>query len=623
MRLPVRRLHQDLISPAEAGTVPGLFERRCERTPRGEAYRQYDERSAQWRAFTWSEMSALAGRWQACLARLSLDRAERTAVLLRNSVEWVCFDLAAQALGLIVVPLYTNDSPRNMAHILRDSGARVLVLESADQWSGIAALRAQFPALAHVLCLQPEPPQPLEADIAWQPIGPWLAEAKGEFRSGSRDAAAIATLVYTSGTTGPAKGAMLSHASILWNAAAVLSRVPAYREDLFLSFLPLSHAFERTVGYYLPMMSGATVAFARSVQDLPEDLRRLRPTVLISVPRIYERAYARIQQELGARSGLARKLVRRSAELGWKRFEFEQRRGERLGIAQRLLRLVLQQLVARRILARLGGRLRVCVSGGAALAPELSRWLIGIGTPLLQGYGLTEAAPVVTANHAADNQPASVGVPLPGVQLRLGPGDEVLVKSPGVMCGYWERPEETGRAIDADGWLHTGDLGRLEVGHLYITGRIKEILVLSTAEKLAPTDLEMAITGDPLFEQAMVVGEGQPYPSALIVVNAVAWQQLCEELGLAFDDPAALTSKPALSAVLDRIAARLASFPSYAQVRRVWLSRTAWTIEAGLITPTMKLKREVLAQHFADRIEALYRAERETAGSAGHGTGQA
>jgi long-chain acyl-CoA synthetase len=267
----------------------------------------------------------------------------------------------------------------------------------------------------------------------------------------------------------------------------------------------------------------------------------------------------------------------------------------------------LQRLVARRILGRLGGRLRVCVSGGAALAPALSRWFIGIGTPLLQGYGLTEAAPVVTANHLADNRPASVGIPLPDVELRLGPSSEVLVKSPGVMRGYWSHPEDTARAIDAEGWLHTGDLGRLEAGHLYITGRIKEILILSTAEKVTPTDLEMAITGDPLFEQAMVVGEGKPYLSVLLVVNAAAWQQLCEHLGLASDDPSALSSAPALTAVLDRIAARLTSFPSYANVRRVWLTREAWTIEAGLITPTMKLKRESLAQRFADQIEALYR----------------
>jgi long-chain acyl-CoA synthetase len=611
----VRRLHQNLISPTDARTLPGLFVRRCERTPEGEAYRQYDERAAQWRGFHWSDVHALAGRWQACLSRLSLDPGERAAILLRNSVEWVCFDLAAQALGLVVVPLYTTDSPGNLAHILRDSGARVLLLQSADQWRRLAELRSHFAALTQVLCLQTEPSPRPEAGIAWQPVEPWLAEATDAFRTPFNDPTATATIVYTSGTTGPPKGVMLSHANILWNAAAVLSLVPAYREDLFLSFLPLSHAFERTVGYYLPMMSGATVAFARSVQDLAEDLRRERPTVLVSVPRIYERAYARIQQELGGRSGFAQKLVRKTVELGWKRFESEQGRGERLGVTQRLLWLALQRLVGRPILGRLGGRLRVCVSGGAALAPELSRWFIGICTPLLQGYGLTEAAPVVTANHPADNLPASVGVPLPGVELRLGPGDEVLVRSPGVMRGYWGRPEDTGRAIDAEGWLHTGDLGRLEAGHLHITGRLKEILVLSTAEKVAPTDLEMAITGDPLFEQAMVVGDGKPYPSALIVVNASGWQQLCESLGLAPDDPDALSSTPALAAVLDRIAARLTSFPSYARVRRVWLTREVWTIEAGLITPTMKLKRDLLAQRFADRIEALYRATERGAGA--------
>lgn len=603
----MEHLRLDVIQAAQAVTLPGLLECRCERTPRAEAYRQYDERTAEWRSFTWGEIHKLVGRWQDSLAETDLVPGERVAILLRNSVEWVCFDLAAQALGLIVVPLYTTDSPGNIAHVLADSGARLLFLGAAEQWTPLAPLRSRFPALTQVLCLASEHPRDLESGLSWRIVAEWLAGEEAELEIHARDPNAIATLTYTSGTTGPPKGVMLSHANILENAQAVIAHVPSYREDVYLSFLPLSHAFERTAGYYVPMMSGSTVVFARSVQDLAEDLRLVRPTVLISVPRIYERAHTKIQQELGRRSKAIQHLVRRTAELGWQRFEAAQGRGERLSVAKRLLCIVLQRLIARPIRGRLGGRLRVCASGGAALAPELARWFIGMGLPLLQGYGLTEAAPVVSSNTAADNQPSCVGTPLPGVELRLGASDEVLVKSPGVMRGYWNRPEDTSQALDADGWLHTGDIGRLEMGHLYITGRIKEILVLSTAEKAAPVDLEMAITGDPLFEQAMVVGEGKPYLCALLVVNQHAWDELCATLGLAPEDQSALASAAAVSEALDRTTARLEPFPAHARVRKVWLTREPWTIEVGLITPTMKLKREALAQQFKDQIEALYR----------------
>ena len=603
----MRHLNLDVISAAQAVTLPGLLERRCERTPHAEAYRQYDEQAARWRSYTWSEMRALVRRWRGSLSKAGLVPGERVAILLRNSVEWACLDLAAQALGLIVVPIYTTDSPGNIAHILADSGARLLLVGSAGDWSRLASVRSRFLALTQVLCVRSEQPQHLESDLSWQAVATWLAGEDAEVEIHANDPNAIATLTYTSGTTGPPKGVMLSHANILENAQAVIAHVPSYREDVYLSFLPLSHAFERTAGYYVPMMGGSTVVFARSVQDVPEDLRLVRPTVLISVPRIYERAHTKMQQELDRRSKAIQHLVRRTAELGWKRFEAAQGRGERLSVVERLLCVVLQRLIARQIRDRLGGRLRVCVSGGAALAPELAHWFVGMGLPLLQGYGLTEAAPVVSGNTAADNQPSSVGTPLPGVQLRLGASDEVLVKSPGVMRGYWNRPDETSKVLDADGWLHTGDIGRLAMGHLYIMGRIKEILVLSTAEKVAPVDLEMAITGDPLFEQAMVVGEGKPYLCALLVVNQHAWDELCASLGLASEDPNALASAAAVGAALDRTSVRLEPFPAHARVRKVWLTREPWTIEAGLITPTMKLKREALAWQFEDKIEALYR----------------
>jgi long-chain acyl-CoA synthetase len=589
---------RDAIGADEARTVPGLFLRRCERTPDAEAYRQRDPE--QWRAYTWRDMKREVGRWQRALAREPLARGDRVAVLARSGVEWVAFDLAAQSLGLVVVPLYTTDNPGNLAHILGDSGARLLFADTVARWRALAPLAREFPSLEGLVCLEESGPDERFAGVGFSVVRDWLpAEAADpEDRAGPPES--LATIVYTSGTLGRPKGVMLSHANLLANAQAVLAAVAGYREDLYLSFLPLSHAFERTVGYYVPMMAGSTVAYARSVQRLPEDLAAVRPTVLVSVPRIYERAYARIAGDLAERR-LARALFDATVALGWRRFE------GRPGVAATLAWPLARRLVAKRILDRLGGRVRVAVSGGAPLAPEHARVFIGLGLPLLQGYGLTEAAPVVAANRLDDNVPDSVGRALPGVELRLGADDELLVRGPNVMLGYWRQPDATRAAIDLDGWLHTGDKARIEDGRVHIVGRLKEILVLSTAEKVPPADLELAITEDPHFEQAMVVGEGLPYLAALVVLSRERWPGLAHAAGVDPRDPGALSAPAVVSAALARIERQLARFPSYARVRRAWLTLEPWTIEAGLITPTLKLKRAALAQRFAEAIAQLYR----------------
>src|ERR1019366_9284057 len=594
----------DLISGAEARTLPGLFLRRCEKTPEAEAYRQYDP-AGTWRSYRWREIKALAGRWRAALARENLAPGERVAVLLRNSVEWVCFDQAAQSLGLAVVPLYVTDNPENIAHILRDSDARALLLRTSEQWQALAPLRARFPGLARVLCLERAAMAVAGAGIELSFVSDWLAVEEEPMSAGQVDAHALATIVYTSGTTGRPKGVMLSHYNILSNAEAVLKFVPAYREDLFLSFLPLSHAFERTVGYYLPIMTGSTVAFARSAQELAQDLLAIRPTVLVSVPRIYDLAYARVQLGLEKKGFAARALFAWAERIGWRRFEAAQGRGAAAGRLANLPWPLLRRLVADQILARFGGRLRLAISGGAPLSPTLARSFIGLGVPLLQGYGLTEAAPIVSVNLSDDNVPDSVGAPLPGVEIKLAGQDELLLRGPNVMLGYWNCPQDTREAIDADGWLHTGDQARIVGRRLYITGRLKEILITSTGEKIAPADLEMAITSDPLFAQAMVVGEGMPYLAALIVLGPEAWLEAAKTLSLDAGDPASLKSAALLRAVRDKIRRLLRRFPSHTRVRETWLTLQPWTIENGLITPTLKIKRAQIEQRFAREIREL------------------
>jgi long-chain acyl-CoA synthetase len=333
----------------------------------------------------------------------------------------------------------------------------------------------------------------------------------------------LAAIVYTSGTTGKPKGVMLTHRNVVANVQAVLQRVQPTPADRFLSFLPLSHTFERTAGYYLPIAAGSCVAFARSVAQLGEDLVSQRPTVLISVPRIYERVHAKLQEVL-ATSPLKARLMVLTQTVGWRRFRAEQGlpadEAGRPGLLDPLLWPLLRRLVAQPVLARFGGQVRVAVSGGAPLAPAIARCFLGLGLQLVQGYGMTETSPVVGVNAPEDNDPASVGRALPGVEVRIVENRELQVRGPSVMRGYWRRDEDTAKVLAADGWLSTGDQAEIVDGRIHIRGRIKEIIVTSTGEKVPPVDLELALCEDPLFEQAFVVGENKPFIGAVAVVNA-------------------------------------------------------------------------------------------------------
>jgi long-chain acyl-CoA synthetase len=593
---------QDPISPAEARSLCGLLIERARRTPNGPAYTRFDVAAGRWRTSTWAQTRAQVGRWQAALETEGLKPGDRVAIMLGNRPEWVHFDLAALGLGLVTVPLYPNDRPESVRHQLEDSEARLLLLEGLEGLAELEPIAPTLAALRRVLLLEFPGHQDLPANTT--PVARWLPQAAGPPRDRVADPGALATIVYTSGTTGPAKGVMLTHGNLLWNAAACLSLVPARSDDRFLSFLPLSHTLERTAGYYLALMAGTEVVYARSIPQLAEDLQAQRPTVLIAVPRIFERIHAKVRDGLARGGAPKRWLFAAAVSAGWARFQYRQGRGP--WRPSLLLAPWLDPLVGARLRARLGGRLRVAVCGGAPLAPEIARTFVGLGVPLVQGYGLTEASPVISVNTLEDNIPASVGLPLPQVEWRIGTQDELLVRSPGIMRGYWGQPDATAAAIDAEGWLHTGDQAHLAQGHLYITGRIKEILVLATGEKVAPVDLEGAILGDGLFNQALVIGEGRPYLSVLAVPEPEPYAAWAAAAGL----PARLDpshQEPRLEqALLARVNQRLKGYPAAAKIQRLALVEGPWSIESGLMTPTLKLKRALILARHRDQVAALY-----------------
>lgn len=591
-----------VITPYLARTLPGLLVERAQRTPRSEAYRHYDVESASWQSTTWAETYREVARWRAALHGENLRCGDAVGIMLGNSREWVYMEQAALSLGLVAVPLFTNDRAENVAYILEDARIKILILGGSDHLTQLAPITAQLAALPRVLCVAPA--RPANAPENLRCIHGWLPADAPRFTPHAAQPDDLATIVYTSGTTGKPKGVMLSHRNILGNAHAGVLLIPIFPDDLFLSFLPLSHMLERTLGYYIPMMTGAAVAFARSVPQLGEDLASVRPTVLISVPRIYERVYARIQEQLATRPPLARRLFEAAVNIGWARFQSQQCRAT--WAPSLLLWPLLNLLVARKIMNKLGGRVRVAIAGGAALSPQIARTFIGLGLPLIQGYGLTEFSPIISGNKLDDNIPESVGLPLEGVQTRVADNGELLAKGECIMLGYWNNPEATRAIIDAEGWLHTGDQVRIESGHIFITGRLKEIIVLANGEKIAPADMEQAIATDPLFEHVMVVGEGRPFLSALVSLNNEQWQKLAAKLGISANDPSATKNKPVIDELLRRIAARTGAFPGYAQIRRVAVTTEAWTIDNGLITPTLKLRRSRILAHFPNEVQQLY-----------------
>lgn len=586
---------------------------RARQIPQTVALRQYDRKEKAWKDVTYASLDKQITAWRRALEALHLERGARVAILLNNSVDAVLADQAVLANGLIPVPLHAIDTPGSSAFILIDSQSSALITNKADRWGLIEKTNVPMPDLKRVILTEEtginekdEHRQILSKDI-------WLASGKDiqELPEGpkSEDLAAI---VYTSGTTGRPKGVMLTHHNIVENVIATLIHIaPAPKPGyIFLSFLPLSHTFERTAGYYLALGMGCTITYNRSIMLLAEDLRTVKPDVLISVPRIYEKIYARINEQLGKKPAIARWLFNCAVNVGWRKFCAENKLPVPKSpwqFADSFTGPILKKLVADKVLEQFGGNLKVAIAGGAALNGKVARVFGGLGLAPIQGYGMTEASPIIAGNSLTLNQPDTVGKLFSNLQMRLAPEThEIQIRGSSIMRGYWKRPEDTARVLDSEGWLSTGDVGEInETGLLRIKGRIKEIIVTSTGEKVPPVDLELALETDPLFSQAYVVGENKPFISAVTVLNPEEWKKLAAELKVSASE-ASLKLTSVRTAILKRVKAAAADFPHYALPRKVLLTLKPWTIENGLLTPTLKLKRTPLAKFFKKEIDEIY-----------------
>ncbi len=595
----------------EFKVIPDMLVRTVRIWPDRTAYRWYDNRTNAWLSLTWREFYERVRKWRRAFAKMGLNHGDRVAMLLPNSIDALTFDQAALANGLVPVPLHAIDTAGSSVFILNNSRARFLVTVSYARWNSLVEFGEDLPHLQQVVLTNESESGTSLEHIPYCGLEEWLATGKDvKELPGPPSCEDLAAIVYTSGTTGRPKGVMLTHTNIVSNTMQTVERLGITEQDEFLSFLPLSHTFERTVTYYSALSTGACLSISRGMAQLSDDLLQINPTIMCAVPRVFERFYSRLMLTYRKMPPKKKNFFMWAQEVGWRHFCREN------GLpvehsAREFLDPFVSGYLSRKaglpVRSIFGNRARILVAGGAALNYTVAKFFCGMGVPIRQGYGLTESSPVLSVSCATGNHPATVGEPLAETEVRLGEMDELQVRGPQVMRGYWERPEETSQAFTEDGWLRTGDQADLsDGGRIRIKGRIKEIIVTSVGEKISPVDLEFAIKEDHLFEQVMVVGENRPFITALVVPNPELWKALCSDLELDPDDPTTMGSRDVRTTVLKRIRAATKNFPRYGQPRNVAIVPESWTVDNGLLTTTLKLRRKQICERYASEIEELY-----------------
>jgi long-chain acyl-CoA synthetase len=567
-----------------------------------------------YRSMSYGALSERVDRLAASLGRLGIVKGDRVAVLAYHGPEWVVADLAALKLGAVIVPIYHSLSPSAAAYILNDSACKLVFVADKGLFGVIEAIRGDLPSLAHIVVFNADG---IETDRAFLTLPDLVAGESSAERVAGEEPPSVsesdpATIVYTSGTTGTPKGVVLSHGNIMFNAFGLIDRFNVGPDDTFLSFLPLCHMLERTCGHFTMLFAGATIAYAEGISTIVDDVQKTRPTIIIVVPRIVEKIYEAVERKVMEAPLLRRKLVFAAVHHLNERVN-RLYRGERVPLSLRVRCVLCDRLVAAKFRKIAGGRLRLLVSGGAPLDRKLAKTLHVLGFNIVEGYGLTETAPIVCTGALDDNRLGTVGKPFDGVEVRIGESDEILVKGPNLTCGYFNLPDETAKAIDDDGWFHTGDRGRLdERGNLIITGRIKELIVTSYGKKVAPVPIEAEIKKSPYIDEVLLFGDNRKFITALVVPRREAIEQYVREKGVAAADYAELLARveirELIAGEIERATADLAPFE---KVRAFTLLPEGFTVANELLTPTLKLRRQKIVERYANEIEAMYASCKE------------
>ena len=543
------------------------------------------------------------------LATLGVKPGDRVGLLSENRPEWAIADYACLTSGVTDVPIYPTLPADQIAYVLKDSGAVAIFVSTPEQAAKIAEVRSQLPALMHVISFDETGPSAdmTMASLEHRGAAAETPESVADYR---RIAAGVepddlATLIYTSGTTGNPKGVMLTHNNIQSNVEATRRLLSFTGTDVALSFLPLSHIFER-MGDYLMFATGSSIAYAQGLDTVPTNMIEVRPTVVFSVPRLYEKMYARVLQNALAGGFVKKKIFFWARKVADKWADEKLAGREPKGMLARKYAIA-QKLVFSKLKERTGGRLRIFVSGGAPLAPEINKFFYAAGLTILEGYGLTETSPVIGVNTPKDFRIGTIGRPVDGVEVMIAPDGEILTRGPGVMKGYFNNPQATAEAIDGDGWFHTGDIGEIRDGFIAITDRKKDLIVTAGGKNIAPQPIENMVKTNKYVSQAVMIGDKRRFPSILIVPNYEQLEAWAKRKGILWTDRAQLIRTPAVQEKMEReVLGACTACVHYETPRKVALLEHDFSLEKGEMTPTQKVKRKVVDRNYKDVIDALY-----------------
>jgi long-chain acyl-CoA synthetase len=579
-----------------------------------------DKRAGRWHAIAASELAAQTRATALGLCALGVRPGHHVGLLSENRPEWVMADLAVLSCAAADVPIHTTQAPAQVSYILNDAGVEVMFISGQAQYDRVSEALKAAPQLRAIITFDP-----VSADNArlitlaeLQERGREVEKAELDLfdqRRRSVQPESLATLIYTSGTTGEPKGVMLTHHNLVSNVLATYRNLPMQDSDVILSFLPLSHIFERA-GMYLYLYCRVAIHFAESVEQVAQNMAETRPHFMTSVPRMFEKIYARTIERAEA-SGRAKSAIAHWAMRVGAEWAERVTSGKPVGLLLSLKRVVAARLVFSKWRAAMGGQIRYFISGGAPLSPELARIFYGAGLPILQGYGLTESSPVITANTAEHNRLGSVGRPISGVTVKVAEDGEILCHGPNVMQGYYHKPEATAETLSLDEqgrvWLHTGDIGyQDEDGFLYITDRKKDLIKTSGGKYIAPQPIENSIKQSRFVNQVMVIGDGRKFPVALVVPQMDALKSYAENKGIAYRDPVELLAHPQIISLMERQVDKFTpELAHYEKVKAVALLARELTIENGELTPTLKIRRRIVEEKYQTLIDRLYAGQEE------------
>jgi long-chain acyl-CoA synthetase len=560
-----------------------------------------------WRDYSWRELAEAAGRLRAGLIGSGIKPGDRVAILADNCPQWVIVDQAVLGLGAVVIPLYTTSGPEETSHVIADSGARLVAARGEEAVRKVLDLAGSMPALEGIIAMHPEaaprdrvngapPVRTLDSVSAGDPAG--VTEGRRED---------VATFIYTSGTTGPSKGVMLTHGNLLSNCESSLDALTLTEQDITLSFLPVAHSFERTAGHYAVMMAGGSIAYAEGLAQIAQNLLEIQPTVLLTVPRLLEVIYSRVMRTVESGSPVRQAMFNAGVAVG-KQAAWYRHRGKTVPPHLAISMALFRSLVFARVRALFGTRLRYLISGGAPLPAQIFEFLAAAEVPIVEGYGLTEAGPVVSVNLHGRTRFGTVGRPLRDIEVKTAPDGELLVRGPNIMKGYFGREQESRETVDAEGWLHTGDIARIDAeGYIAITDRKKEIIVLSGGKNVSPANLETRLTSDPYISQACVIGDRRKHLAAILVPNFENLDDYLKKNDLAGKSPEELVQEAKLRALYQQ---KLRDFnKSLSDVEAIaafTLTAQPFSQENGELTPTLKVRRRIVQQHYSEQINGMY-----------------